>query len=77
MTGIAVACEWCGAEVTDGSPCPLSFACPDCQRQPGQWCERPSGHRAMQLHAGRVRLAEATQPTAEPLTLFDEGSSST
>ncbi len=53
-------CEWCGGEVpVDAGPCPLSLECPTCKAKPGQWCGRPSEHRAAQLHRARVDLEHA------------------
>jgi hypothetical protein len=50
-------CEFCGGEVAvDAGPCPLSFECPTCHSKPGEWCKRPSEHRAAQLHVGRLDL---------------------
>lgn len=50
-------CEFCGGEVAvDAGPCPLSFECPTCHAKPGEWCKRPSEHRAAQLHADRRDL---------------------
>lgn len=64
MSGQAISverhCEWCGGEVAvDAGPCPLSLQCPTCKAQPGQWCRRPSEHRAAQLHRARVDLEHA------------------
>lgn len=50
-------CKWCGGEVSaDAGPCPLSFTCPTCHAKPGEWCKRPSEHRAPELHADRLDL---------------------
>lgn len=50
-------CKWCGGRVAaDAGPCPLSFKCPSCQAKPGEWCKRPSEHRASKLHADRLKL---------------------
>lgn len=35
----------------------LAVACPDCKVRVGAWCNRPSGHAAMDLH--KARLVEA------------------
>jgi hypothetical protein len=40
----------------DAGPCPLSFTCPTCHAKPGEWCKRPSEHRATELHADRLEL---------------------
>lgn len=49
-------CPWCGG-VAAGT-CPRSLPCPRCSAEPGHPCKRPSGHRAMVLHAERVAAAE-------------------
>ncbi len=36
----------------------LAVSCPTCRRRVGQWCARPSGHRAMDLHAARRAKAD-------------------
>ncbi len=36
----------------------LAVPCPTCRRRVGQWCARPSGHRAMDLHAARRTTAD-------------------
>lgn len=36
----------------------LAVKCPSCGRGPGQWCRRPSGHPAMNLHAPRAVEAD-------------------
>jgi hypothetical protein len=36
----------------------LAVPCPICGKRTGQWCVRPSGHRAMDLHAGRRTQAD-------------------
>ena len=41
----------------------LAVACPVCRAKPGAWCTRPSGHRAMDLHA--ARRAEADRAFVE------------
>jgi hypothetical protein len=53
-------CPWCGGENTSGV-CPKSITCPKCGVGPGVSCRRPSGHRAAQLHAARIELAESEQ----------------
>jgi hypothetical protein len=50
-----VRCELCG-ETWPRDPA-LEVECPDCHKRVGAWCARPSGHRAMTLHAARERLA--------------------
>lgn len=54
--------------------CPRSLSCPVCGARPGQSCKRPSGHRAAELHAARLALAEngasvETAPLAGQLAL--------
>lgn len=61
-------CEWCGSEADVTTTCPRSIECPDCKAPPGSPCKRPSGHRAAQLHAARVRTAEALPPKPEQET---------
>jgi len=39
-----------------------AIPCPTCQAQPGQWCRRPSGHRAMDLHKARRDAADYCAP---------------
>lgn len=36
----------------------LAVPCPTCRKRTGQWCARPSGHRAMGLHAARRTAAD-------------------
>ena len=36
----------------------LAVPCPTCGKRTGQWCVRPSGHRAMDLHAARRASAD-------------------
>lgn len=36
----------------------LAVRCPDCRRAPGNWCRRPSGHMASDLHASRKTEAD-------------------
>lgn len=36
----------------------LAVPCPTCRRRVGRWCVRPSGHRAMDLHAARRAAAD-------------------
>lgn len=31
----------------------LAVSCPTCRARPGQWCVRPSEHRASSVHASR------------------------
>jgi hypothetical protein len=38
-----------------------AVACPSCHAPAGSPCKRPSGHRAMNPHAPRVRAAEAAR----------------
>lgn len=38
----------------------LEVACPTCQQPIGSWCQRPSGHRAPELHVDREQLAVDT-----------------
>lgn len=74
-------CEWCGGHDTTGT-CPRSITCPRCGAIPGAWCRRPSGHRADQLHAERIALAEREDELtlqerfsqAGPPTIHDGGS---
>lgn len=41
----------------------LAVPCPTCRARAGAWCRRPSGHRAMSLHAARRRHADAAWET--------------
>lgn len=36
----------------------LAVPCPDCGKQAGAWCIRPSGHKAMDLHMARKAEAD-------------------
>lgn len=36
----------------------LTVRCPECDRAPGVWCRRPSGHRASDLHQRRYTEAD-------------------
>jgi hypothetical protein len=36
----------------------LAVPCPDCQSKAGQWCKRPSGHKAQDLHKMRGEKAD-------------------
>lgn len=36
----------------------LAVRCPQCLRNPGAWCVRPSGHKAMDLHDARKKHAD-------------------
>lgn len=51
----------------------LAFACPSCTAKAGQWCRRPSGHRAMELHKARREVYELAQAQekAEPVKAPD------
>lgn len=51
-------CEHCDAIVKKGTTCPRSLPCRTCRAMPGAPCVRPSGHRAMTLHAKRIFDAE-------------------
>lgn len=45
----------------------LAVACPVCLAHAGAWCRRPSGHKAMDLHAARRGLAdEAWEAAGRP-----------
>lgn len=59
-----VLCVWCVGQVVPGSTCPRSVVCPTCSAGPGRPCRRPSGHRADQLHAGRIEYAERLDQAA-------------
>jgi hypothetical protein len=59
-------CEWCGGEADPATTCPRSVECPLCHAGPGHPCKRPSGHRAAQLHAPRIELAESNDPVPAP-----------
>lgn len=50
-------CELCGEEWPRDPA--LEVECPTCKAEVGRWCRRPSGHRAMSLHADRDRRAMA------------------
>ncbi len=54
---MAVRCRNCGREWPRDPA--LEVVCPTCRAPVGAWCRRPSGHRAMDLHAGRDRAAMA------------------
>lgn len=60
-------CAWCGSESAVGV-CPKSIACQRCGAGPGSPCRRPSGHRAAELHADRIRQAEQGLEQARPDT---------
>jgi len=65
MTAQTRHCRWCGGQVPlDAGPCPLSFACPTCQAEPGQWCKRPSERKAAELHAARRDLEFIDEETS-------------
>lgn len=52
-----VSCACCGQRwPRDPS---LEVPCPTCKARVGAWCRRPSGHKAMDLHADRERAAMA------------------
>jgi hypothetical protein len=53
-------CTWCGGTADPRTTCPRAVICPTCGAAPGDSCKRPSGHRAAELHAARVYLAEAS-----------------
>jgi hypothetical protein len=57
--------------------CLLSLECPDCQAKDGAWCIRPSGHKAMDIHESRLRLADRIAIEQAPdqvrATLGDQG----
>ncbi|WP_442915817.1 zinc finger domain-containing protein [Leisingera sp. SS27] len=36
----------------------LAVRCPDCGRDPGVWCRRPSGHLASDFHTSRKAEAD-------------------
>lgn len=36
----------------------LAVRCPDCEKAPGLWCIRPSGHRASDVHTSRKAEAD-------------------
>lgn len=59
-------CSWCGGLAIVGTTCPKAIACRRCGASPGQSCQRPSGHRADQLHLIRVNDAEHLPPTEGP-----------
>lgn len=48
-------CKSCG-EAWERHPVTL-VTCPVCKAYPGQWCKRPSGHDAAQLHMAREQAA--------------------
>jgi len=63
-------CEWCGSTDAEvGTVCPKAIRCPRCGAGTGQSCRRPSGHRAMQLHAQRIAAAE--RMSGQPGALLD------
>jgi hypothetical protein len=36
----------------------LAVPCPTCGKRAGAWCIRPSGHKAMMMHAARKAEAD-------------------
>lgn len=50
-------CNWCKG-TTRGDNCAMSVTCPSCKSEPSKSCYRPSGHRASELHADRIKLAQ-------------------
>lgn len=64
----AVSCP-CGPSAR--GTCPHSIACPKCHAGPGKFCQRPSGHRAAEMHAERYRESERADalhcPGFEPI----------
>lgn len=52
-----VKCLACGEEWPRDPA--LEVECPACKAKVGVWCKSPSGHKAMQLHAGRIERAFA------------------
>lgn len=64
-------CPHCGGDADPASTCPRAVACPHCGAAPGAPCRRPSGHRAMTLHADRWRHAEE-RDAAAGLTTTDD-----
>ena len=49
------ACSRCGEE-WERHPV-TRVPCPACPAEAGQWCVRPSGHQAAELHAAREQAA--------------------
>jgi hypothetical protein len=58
------ACDFCAGDAIEGSTCPRALPCPTCHAGAGSPCYRPSGHRAMSLHAERVAAAEELDAAA-------------
>jgi hypothetical protein len=50
-----VACEVCGEQYPRDPA--LEVTCPACGAKVGAWCKSPSGHKAMRLHADRLKGA--------------------
>jgi hypothetical protein len=67
------ACDYCGGDAIEGSTCPRAIPCSTCHASAGSPCYRPSGHRAMTLHAERIAAAEELDAAAGiPYELVDE-----
>ena len=52
-----IECKYCGG-FSRGDTCPKAVECPSCKAAPGKSCQRPSGHKASELHAERVAAAQ-------------------
>ena len=50
-------CKYCDG-FSRGDTCYKAVACPTCKAGVGKSCLRPSAHRAAQIHADRVALAQ-------------------
>ncbi len=55
---MTVACQRPGCDRTWPRDPVVEVVCPSCRAGVGQWCKRPSGHRAMTPHADRDILAD-------------------
>ena len=56
-------CEFCEG-TTRGDTCFKAVVCPSCQAAPGRSCIRPSGHKASEIHADRIKAAQALDDAA-------------
>jgi hypothetical protein len=57
-----MSCRWCGGDGPEDE-CPRGIRCPTCGANPGAWCKRPSGHRAMTMHKARFDAVGYVRPS--------------